>query len=60
MNPSLGPEDSLEINPDHIGFYRVNYEDTTWDEIAGNLSSDHSVRDSMVRKYCRFVPRTAF
>ncbi|KAK7814559.1 hypothetical protein U0070_005862 [Myodes glareolus] len=41
LNPSLGPEDFLKINPDHIGFYRVNYEDTAWDEITRNLSSNH-------------------
>ncbi|XP_049741480.1 glutamyl aminopeptidase [Elephas maximus indicus] len=31
----------LKINPDHIGFYRVNYEGPTWDWIAANLSLDH-------------------
>ncbi|XP_007938972.1 glutamyl aminopeptidase [Orycteropus afer afer] len=31
----------LKINPDHIGFYRVNYELETWNWIATNLSSDH-------------------
>ncbi|KAH0500792.1 Glutamyl aminopeptidase [Microtus ochrogaster] len=42
LNPSLGAEDFLKINPDHIGFYRVNYEEVTWDKIAENLSSNHS------------------
>ncbi|XP_054578911.1 glutamyl aminopeptidase isoform X2 [Eptesicus fuscus] len=31
----------LKINPDHIGFYRVNYEVSTWDLIITNLSSNH-------------------
>ncbi|XP_008831927.1 glutamyl aminopeptidase [Nannospalax galili] len=31
----------LKINPDHIGFYRVNYEASTWGWIAENLSSNH-------------------
>ncbi|XP_069315127.1 glutamyl aminopeptidase isoform X2 [Eulemur rufifrons] len=31
----------LKINPDHIGFYRVNYEVLIWNQIAGNLSSNH-------------------
>ncbi|XP_027455517.1 glutamyl aminopeptidase [Zalophus californianus] len=31
----------LKINPDHIGFYRVNYEVETWEYIATNLSTNH-------------------
>ncbi|XP_003929505.1 glutamyl aminopeptidase [Saimiri boliviensis] len=31
----------LKINPDHIGFYRVNYEVATWDSIAAELSLNH-------------------
>ncbi|XP_006162311.1 glutamyl aminopeptidase isoform X2 [Tupaia chinensis] len=31
----------LKINPDHIGFYRVNYEPETWDSIAARLLSNH-------------------
>ncbi|KAI5138771.1 Glutamyl Aminopeptidase [Manis pentadactyla] len=31
----------LKINPDHIGFYRVNYEVPTWNWIATNLSFNH-------------------
>ncbi|XP_022371171.1 glutamyl aminopeptidase [Enhydra lutris kenyoni] len=31
----------LKINPDHIGFYRVNYEVPTWEWIATHLSSNH-------------------
>ncbi|CAK6432894.1 unnamed protein product [Pipistrellus nathusii] len=43
---SLKPSNSsgnvfLKINPDHIGFYRVNYETSTWDQIITNLSSNH-------------------
>ncbi|XP_047574175.1 glutamyl aminopeptidase [Lutra lutra] len=32
----------LKINPDHIGFYRVNYEVPTWEWIATHLSSNHT------------------
>ncbi|KAM5255847.1 glutamyl aminopeptidase [Ctenodactylus gundi] len=39
----------LKINPDHIGFYRVNYEVPTWREIVNNLSSDHRVFSSADR-----------
>ncbi|XP_012621645.3 glutamyl aminopeptidase [Microcebus murinus] len=31
----------LKINPDHIGFYRVNYEELIWNQIAKNLSLNH-------------------
>ncbi|XP_065763342.1 glutamyl aminopeptidase isoform X2 [Muntiacus reevesi] len=31
----------LKINPDHIGFYRVNYEVSTWEWIATNLFLNH-------------------
>ncbi|XP_006869398.1 PREDICTED: glutamyl aminopeptidase [Chrysochloris asiatica] len=31
----------IKINPDHIGFYRVNYEELTWEWIARNLSDNH-------------------
>nr|XP_034492037.1 glutamyl aminopeptidase isoform X2 [Marmota flaviventris] len=32
----------LKINPDHIGFYRVNYEKLTWDRITEDLLLNHS------------------
>ncbi|KAM6147978.1 glutamyl aminopeptidase isoform 1-T1 [Erethizon dorsatum] len=31
-----------KINPDHIGFYRVNYELPTWEQIAYDLLSNHT------------------
>ncbi|XP_037365446.1 glutamyl aminopeptidase [Talpa occidentalis] len=34
--------DFVKINPDHIGFYRVNYEKSTWDTIATNLTRNHT------------------
>ncbi|CAH6789074.1 Enpep [Phodopus roborovskii] len=43
LNSSLGEDVFLKINPDHIGFYRVNYEAQTWDSIAGTLSSNHLI-----------------
>ncbi|XP_023373956.1 glutamyl aminopeptidase isoform X1 [Otolemur garnettii] len=36
----------LKINPDHIGFYRVNYEVPVWNQIAGDLSLNHTQRFS--------------
>ncbi|XP_060042237.1 glutamyl aminopeptidase isoform X2 [Erinaceus europaeus] len=32
----------LKINPDHIGFYRVNYEETDWGDIANILLQNHT------------------
>uniref|UniRef100_A0A2K5MI48 Aminopeptidase n=1 Tax=Cercocebus atys TaxID=9531 RepID=A0A2K5MI48_CERAT len=39
----------LKINPDHIGFYRVNYEVATWDSIAAELSLNHKTFSSADR-----------
>ncbi|TKC37691.1 hypothetical protein EI555_006072, partial [Monodon monoceros] len=39
----------LKINPDHIGFYRVNYEVSTWEWIATNLSLNHKYFSSADR-----------
>ncbi|KAM8804243.1 glutamyl aminopeptidase [Rhynchonycteris naso] len=50
LNPSNpGGNVFLKINPDHIGFYRVNYEVQTWDLIATNLSSNHTYFSSADR-----------
>ncbi|XP_031232030.1 glutamyl aminopeptidase [Mastomys coucha] len=42
LNANLSGDVFLKINPDHIGFYRVNYEEGTWDWIAGALSLNHT------------------
>lgn len=42
LNANLSRAGFLKINPDHIGFYRVNYEEETWDWIAETLSSNHT------------------
>lgn len=42
LNANLSGDGFLKINPDHIGFYRVNYEEETWDWIAETLSSNHT------------------
>lgn len=42
LNANLSGAGFLKINPDHIGFYRVNYEEETWDWIAETLSSNHT------------------
>ncbi|MBZ3876541.1 Glutamyl aminopeptidase [Sciurus carolinensis] len=42
LNPSDPSGNTfLKINPDHIGFYRVNYEEQTWKLIATDLLSNH-------------------
>uniref|UniRef100_A0A8C8RPW2 Aminopeptidase n=1 Tax=Pelusios castaneus TaxID=367368 RepID=A0A8C8RPW2_9SAUR len=38
-NPA--PDSLLKINPDHIGFYRVNYETQTWNNLASSLFNKH-------------------
>ncbi|KAF6129876.1 glutamyl aminopeptidase [Phyllostomus discolor] len=41
LNPSYTSGNGfLKINPDHIGFYRVNYEVPTWDLIATSLNTN--------------------
>ncbi|XP_027749159.1 glutamyl aminopeptidase isoform X1 [Empidonax traillii] len=35
------PDTFLNINPDHIGFYRVNYNDQNWDKLTSLLLLDH-------------------
>lgn len=42
LNANLNGDVFLKINPDHIGFYRVNYEEETWKWIAETLSSNHT------------------
>lgn len=32
----------LIVNPDHIGFYRVNYEEGQWEDIAQDLSTNNN------------------
>ncbi|XP_041036385.1 glutamyl aminopeptidase [Carcharodon carcharias] len=33
----------LKINTDHVGFYRVQYEATTWDQIIAELIENHTL-----------------
>lgn len=43
LNPSNPSGNAfLKINPDHIGFYRVNYEEPTWNRIATDLLSNNT------------------
>ena len=58
-SPNPSGNTFLKINPDHIGFYRVNYEVSTWEWIATNLSLNHKVRIAMVVNCFLFVLRTA-
>uniref|UniRef100_A0A4X2K432 Aminopeptidase n=1 Tax=Vombatus ursinus TaxID=29139 RepID=A0A4X2K432_VOMUR len=46
LNPNSSGNTFTKINPDHIGFYRVNYEVSTWNTIATELLSNHSVFSS--------------
>ncbi|XP_054846689.1 glutamyl aminopeptidase [Eublepharis macularius] len=38
-NPS--PGSFLKINQDHVGFYRVNYENETWADLANIMMNNH-------------------
>ncbi|XP_055484080.1 glutamyl aminopeptidase [Psammomys obesus] len=49
LNANLSGDVFLKINPDHIGFYRVNYEAQTWEWIAETLSSNHTAFSSADR-----------
>ncbi|XP_069486830.1 glutamyl aminopeptidase [Ambystoma mexicanum] len=33
----------LKINPAHVGFFRVNYEEQSWDTLAGLLVDNHTI-----------------
>ncbi|XP_001363921.2 glutamyl aminopeptidase [Monodelphis domestica] len=35
-----------KINPDHIGFYRVNYQESAWESIANDLLNNHTIFSS--------------
>ncbi|EMP40799.1 Glutamyl aminopeptidase [Chelonia mydas] len=48
ITPS-NPNSLLKINPDHIGFYRVNYETQTWNNIANNLLNNQKYFSSADR-----------
>ncbi|GAB0188990.1 glutamyl aminopeptidase [Grus japonensis] len=38
----LPPNTFANINPDHIGFYRVNYDSQNWDRLSTLLVSNHT------------------
>ncbi|XP_048453600.1 glutamyl aminopeptidase [Rhincodon typus] len=43
INLKYDPADGLlKINTDHVGFYRVQYEASTWDEIINQLIREHN------------------
>ncbi|XP_074848073.1 glutamyl aminopeptidase isoform X2 [Carettochelys insculpta] len=46
---STNPNSVLKINPDHIGFYRVNYEMQNWNNIVNNLLNNHTFFSSADR-----------
>lgn len=37
------PDAFLKVNPDHIGFFRVNYDSQNWDRLSTLLLQDHRV-----------------
>nr|XP_006119336.1 glutamyl aminopeptidase [Pelodiscus sinensis] len=43
------PASLLKINPNHIGFYRVNYETQIWNDITKNLLNNHKFFSSTDR-----------
>ncbi|XGW01548.1 hypothetical protein V3C99_014011 [Haemonchus contortus] len=49
----LNVSDEILINPDSLGFYRVNYDDEGWAEIARQLELDHTKYSPSAR--ARFI-----
>ncbi|ROK15851.1 Glutamyl aminopeptidase [Anabarilius grahami] len=39
----------IKVNKDHMGFYRVNHDDSVWSAIAEQLFTDHEVYDATDR-----------
>ncbi|XP_045917883.1 glutamyl aminopeptidase isoform X2 [Micropterus dolomieu] len=48
-NYSLSVDGLLKVNNDHIGFYRVNYDNHMWDAISQQLQNNHSEFDAADR-----------
>ncbi|KAM4543185.1 glutamyl aminopeptidase isoform 2-T2 [Odontesthes bonariensis] len=48
-NYSTSVDGLLKINNDHIGFYRVNHEDSMWTDISQQLQTNHSEFDAADR-----------
>lgn len=46
---SLSTDGLLKVNNDHIGFYRVNHEDSMWTSISQQLLTDHQEFDAADR-----------
>ncbi|VDO85250.1 unnamed protein product, partial [Haemonchus placei] len=44
----LNVSDEILINPDSLGFYRVNYDDEGWAEIARQLEVDHTTAFAVI------------
>ncbi|XP_064306187.1 glutamyl aminopeptidase [Phalacrocorax carbo] len=42
INITLPPNNFANINPDHIGFYRVNYDSENWARLSALLVRNHS------------------
>ncbi|KAF4804995.1 Glutamyl aminopeptidase [Turdus rufiventris] len=38
---TASPDAFLKVNPDHIGFFRVNYDSQNWDRLSTLLLQDH-------------------
>ncbi|XP_072221917.1 glutamyl aminopeptidase [Leuresthes tenuis] len=48
-NYSTSVDGLLKINNDHIGFYRVNHDDSMWTDISQQLQTNHSEFDAADR-----------
>nr|XP_046269552.1 glutamyl aminopeptidase isoform X2 [Scatophagus argus] len=48
-NYSLSVDGLLKVNNDHLGFYRVNHENSMWDDISQQLQQNHSEFDAADR-----------
>lgn len=41
------PDTFVNVNPDHIGFFRVNYDNQSWAILSSLLLQNHTVSDVM-------------
>ncbi|NXY83991.1 AMPE aminopeptidase, partial [Alcedo cyanopectus] len=40
---TLTPGTNANVNPDHVGFYRVNYDSQNWERLSNFLANDYQV-----------------
>lgn len=48
---SMAADGLLKINSNHMGFYRVNHDNSMWDAISNELQKNHLVKP----RHCTFT-----